>query len=198
MISATRLHALLHVIKAPAIPKLMISTCAVMKEASRRSIEHVDAIENVLATVAVHQIKQDCQSVLVCFVDQGLQLFRRTETAGRCEEACHLISKTSVVRMFHNGHQLNSIVSYDDRSIATRSLDHRQTLLDNARNNVQTKVLVGRDRRFRRTDAHVSFVDLQTVSFLRLRVFKLVLFVVRWVVENGVVDVRLLIALHVT
>lgn len=73
------------------------------------------------------------------------------------KEACDLITKTSIIGMFHDGHQLDGIVA----------------LLFDPWQNFCSEVIIGGDLFFWRADANVALVDLQVVWSLWTFAFKL-------------------------
>lgn len=48
---------LLHVVEASTVPEIVIATGAIVKEATVRAVEHVDAVHGVFAAVAVNEIE---------------------------------------------------------------------------------------------------------------------------------------------
>jgi hypothetical protein len=56
----------------------MEASGVVMEEARIGAIELIDAVEDVLRSVTVHQVQVDSYAQAVSFVDQCLQLFWRT------------------------------------------------------------------------------------------------------------------------
>lgn len=75
------------------------------------AVKHVQAIKYVLGCVAVHHIEQHCDAHAVRRVNELLEVIWKTISAACSEEAVDLVSKTGIVGMLHDRHQLYSVVS---------------------------------------------------------------------------------------
>ena len=82
-----------------------------MEELVLSTIKHIDALGGVLHCMGVNHIQQYPDTHFMSLVHQVFQILRLTKPGGSCEEAGHLITKGTVIRMLHNGHQLHGIVA---------------------------------------------------------------------------------------
>lgn len=106
-----RKRHLLRVIEETAVPQVMEPTRIVMEVATVGSVPLVQAVRNVLASVAVDDVQKNIDARFVRHVDQVLQIVWRTEATGSCEEAGDLVTEACIVCVFHNGHQLDRVVA---------------------------------------------------------------------------------------
>ena len=100
----------LAVVEASRIPHPVVTLRTAVEVLAIGAIEHVDTIRNVRRRVRVNQIHQNGNAHGVRFVNQILQLVRRTASRGNAEEVRHVVAKRSIIRVFLNRHQLNRVV----------------------------------------------------------------------------------------
>ena len=101
----------LAIVKALGAPRRMIALFTCMEELPLSAVEHVDALGCVLHRMGMHDVQQHADAQPVRLVDQILEVLRAAKPAGGSKETGHLITKASVIRMFHDGHQLHGVVS---------------------------------------------------------------------------------------
>ncbi len=75
------------------------------------SVPHVDTLIDVLGRMGMYNVNDDFDSVLVRLVDQLLEFVRLSESGGDTEEVRDMVAKRAVVRMLHNSHDLNHVVT---------------------------------------------------------------------------------------
>ncbi|KAG5296014.1 hypothetical protein I7I50_08969 [Histoplasma capsulatum G186AR] len=163
-------HFMIPVIKQPAIPQLMLPLGTRVEIQIIRPVKHIQPVQHILGCMAMHHIQQHHQPQAMCGVDELLQLLWRAVAAAGCKEIVDLISKTGVVCMFHDSHELDGIVS--------QAVD--------AREHVLCKLLIGSHAGLGGGDADVGLVDAQAGRFRRVRVFEGVAVLRGWVPEYGV------------
>lgn len=134
-----------------------------MEEAGVGAVELVQPVLNVLAGMRVDNVEHHVDSVLVRDVDHVLEVVGRSEAGRRGEEARDLIAEAGVVRVLHDGHHLNGVV----------------TLPGDPRDDGVGEVPVGADLVVLRGDAHVALVDPQRARHLRALVAEVILLVPR-------------------
>lgn len=61
--------------------------------------------------MAVNNIQEDDNSHLMSGINKLLQPLGSSISATGCEKAVDLVSKASIIGMFHDGHQLNGVVT---------------------------------------------------------------------------------------
>ena len=137
----------LAVIKALGVPGRVIAFRAVVEELPSGAVEHIDALGGVLYGVGVHNVQQDSQAHLMGLIHQVFQIIRLSEPAGGSVEIGHLVAKTTIIGMLHNGHELDGVV--------TRSLDPGQHQV--------RKLPIGANLSFLLSHAHVSLVNKQGI-----------------------------------
>ena len=160
------------VVEDPTVPELVATARAAVEVQRVAVVEHVEAVEHVLAGVRVHDVQQDGDAHAVRGVDQRFEVVGEAVARGGGEEGVDLVAEGGVVGVLHHGHELDGVVT---------------ELLD-ARERVVREFLVGRYFGVRAGDADVRFVDAGGGWFGRAGVAEVVF--VRWVPEAGVVDGR--------
>ena len=80
-----RSRNLLHVIETSTIPQTMMATCIIMEKTTRCTIKHVQSVFDVFAAMAVHQIQENCQTMLMSLINQSFQFFWSTIAAKKFE-----------------------------------------------------------------------------------------------------------------
>ena len=149
---------ILCVVEAAALPQVVVAARAVEEEAAVGAVEAVDAVEHVLGRVRVHEVEVDGDALPVRLVDERLELLGRAVAARRREERRHLVAEAGVVRVLHDGHELDGVVA----------------LLLDVRQHVLAEVVVRGDLALGRADAHVAFVDARSTRALRSLILELV------------------------
>lgn len=99
------------VVEESAVPKVVVTFSATVKVLVVRSIKLIEAIKYVLRRVAVNHIQEDDNSHLMSGVNKLLQSLGGSISAAGCEKAVDLVSKASIIGMFHDSHQLNGVVA---------------------------------------------------------------------------------------
>lgn len=105
-------------------------------------------------------------------VDQFFQIIGVSVAATSSIEAVDLVSEAGVVRMLHDSHELDDIVS--------QMLDSRQ--------DVGRELLVGRNLGLGRRDANVCLVDACACGLRWFRMLEDILLVLGRVPKSGIVD----------
>ena len=59
----------------------------------------------------MNEINHNLNSHSVCFIDKELEVIWSSRSRGDTKKACHMVTKTSVVSMLLNGHQLYDIIT---------------------------------------------------------------------------------------
>jgi hypothetical protein len=139
------------VVEQPAVPQLVSTLGTLVEVQVVAVIEHVEAIQYVLRRMTVHHIQQNCNAHTVGSIYQLLQIVWEAVPTACREEAIDLVSETGIVRMLHDCHQLDSVVS--------------QML--NSRKDVLCELLVGGYSWFWRRDSDVSFIDSRALGLGR-------------------------------
>lgn len=104
-------HLVLHIVEQATVPKGVLATGSVMKEAAVGAIELVQTVLDVLGGVRVDHIEQHIQAVRVGYVDHPFQLLWISVATGGSIEAGHLVAEASVVGVLHYGHDLDAVVA---------------------------------------------------------------------------------------
>ena len=102
---------ILSIIKQLGVPCLMVTSCTAVEELIIRSIKLIDTLARILRCVGMYHVKQHTDAHIMCLIYQIFQILWHTTSGCRCEEATDLITKGTVVRMLHNGHNLDGVVS---------------------------------------------------------------------------------------
>ena len=127
-------HFMAAIVEQPTVPQLMATLDTLMEIEVVGPIEHVNSIQHVLRSMAVHDVQQNHQAQAVGSVDELLEVLGGSVATAGGEEVVHLVAETGIVSMLHDGHELDSIVA--------QVLDARQHVL--------CELLVGRDSRLGR------------------------------------------------
>lgn len=143
-------HFMVSIVEQTTIPLVVTALTTLMEVQVISAIELIDTIRNILRSMAVHHIKQNNQAHAMRSINELLQILRGPIATASSKEVVHLVTETGVVRMLHNGHQLDSIVA--------------QTL--NARQHVLRELFVSGHPCIRGRDTNVSLVDTQALGLL--------------------------------
>ena len=121
------------IVKKSTIPQKMFPSCTIMEEAWIGTIKLIKTIQYILWSVGMHNIKKNDETIGVGDINQLFQFLRITKSAKKmsvevikfffykgsttalpwnCVETGDLISKASVIGMFHNCHKLDCIVTW--------------------------------------------------------------------------------------
>ena len=87
-------------------PVLVLALSRIVVLVERRPVELRQPV-SVFWKVSRHPIEDDADLVTMAFVNEGFEVFRRTETRGRRKKPDHLIAPGSGKRMFHHRQQLD-------------------------------------------------------------------------------------------
>eukprot|EP00166_Cyanidium_caldarium_P005973 ctg_766.g154 len=136
------------VIEAARIPQAMMSALARVKVLVVAAVEMVDAVHNIRRGVRVHHIHQHVDAQSVRRVDERLEVLRCATARAAGEKVGHVVPERGVVRVLHNGHDL-------DGSVA-EAFDTRQHLV--------AKLGIRADARLIRGHTHVALVDAQRLG----------------------------------
>lgn len=120
----------------------------------------------------MHNVKQDSDAHTVRCVNELLEILGRTITTTGREKVVDLVSKAGIVSMFHDGHELDDVV--------TETLDSGQ--------HVSSELFVSGNPLLRRRDSNMGFVDADALGLLRAWVLELVPFRCRWIPKASVID----------
>ena len=104
-------HLVLSVVEAEAVPSRMLVSVARIEILVRVAGKIAQTFQLVLHGVRVHDVHDDCDSVLMGRIDEVLQFLRRSESAACCEEAAHVVAEGAVVRMLLDSHDLDAVVT---------------------------------------------------------------------------------------
>ena len=99
------------VVEDTAVPQLVSASRTFVKVEMVAVVKHLEPVEYVLAGVAVYHIQFHNETHAVRSINQLFQVVWMPVSRACGEEAVDLISEAGVVRMFHDGHQLNGVVS---------------------------------------------------------------------------------------
>jgi hypothetical protein len=135
------------------------------------AIKIIKSVENVLRSVAMHDIEKNYNTHAMSSVNQLLEVLRRSVSTACSKEAVDLIAKASIVSMLHDSHELDHVV--------VKGLDSRKHILG--------ELLVGSDTLFRCGDSNVGFINAGTGGLLRSRVLELISFGCRGAPEASIV-----------
>lgn len=99
------------VVEQSAVPLVMATFASTMEVLVIGSVKLVQAVQNILGGVAMNDIEQYSNSQAVSGVNQLLEVLGGSISTAGSEEVVNLITKTGVVGMLHNRHQLDNIVA---------------------------------------------------------------------------------------
>ena len=137
--------SVLAVIKAFCAPGRMVALNAIVEELPYSAVKHIDALGSILDSVGMNNVQKHPDTHFMGLVDQILQVLRLAEPAGGGKEIGNLVSEASVIRMLHNGHQLNGVVA---------------GFFDMGKDNI-SKLAVRTDLAFLLGHAHMSFINIE-------------------------------------
>ena len=89
----------------------MIALGAGMEILIVRAVKLIDTLPGVGSSMRMNNIQQHGNSHLMGGIDQRPQLIRCAVLGGSGKEIRHLVAKGSIVRMLHDGHDLNGVVA---------------------------------------------------------------------------------------
>lgn len=104
-------HLVVTIIKESAVPQIVATSAAFVEILVIRSIEVIQAIEDVLGSMAMHDVEQHSEAHSVGRVDKFLEVLWRPVPAAGGEEVVDLVAKACVVCMLHDGHELDDVVT---------------------------------------------------------------------------------------
>jgi phosphoenolpyruvate carboxylase len=139
------------IVEQSAVPLVMISLPTSMEVLVICAIELVETIENILRGMAMDHVKEDDQTHTMSSVNELLQILWRPVSAAGREEVVDLIAEAGIVRMLHDCHKLNHIV--------TQVLDPWK--------HVFREFLVRCHALLRSGDSDVRFIDTCTLGLCR-------------------------------
>lgn len=99
------------VVEQPAVPQLVSSLGTLVEVEMVAAVKHVETVKHVLRCVTVYHVQQDCDAHSMRSINELLQIVWEAITAACSKEAVDLVTKTRVVCMLHDGHELYSVVS---------------------------------------------------------------------------------------
>jgi hypothetical protein len=146
------------VVEQTAVPLVMSTLATTVKVLVVSTVELVDTIKHVLGGVTVDYVEQHGNTEAVSGINELLEVFGSSISTASCEEVVDLVSKTGIVGMLHDSHQLNHIVS--------------QVL--NSGEHVLGELLVTRNSLVWAGDTDVRLVYTSTCGLLRPSVLELV------------------------
>jgi len=89
----------------------MVTSGASVGERVIGTIELVDTVDDVVGSVRVHQIDNNLNTHRMSLVDEELEIIWCSLSRGDTEKSCYVISKTTIVGMFLDSHELNVSIS---------------------------------------------------------------------------------------
>ena len=104
-------HFVLAVVEAETVPCRVLTPRTIVEILIPRAVEVTQTFQLVLHCVRVYEVHDYLHPATVYIVDQRLQLIRRTETAGGCEEIRYVVTKTPVVRVLLHRHNLYAVIA---------------------------------------------------------------------------------------
>ena len=104
-------HFVLAVVEAKRVPCGMLAAVAGVEVLRAGAVEASEALGLVLDGVAVHYVHNHGNALRVGLVDEGLELFGRTEAAAGGEEVADVVAEGAVVGMLLYGHYLYGVVA---------------------------------------------------------------------------------------
>ena len=160
------------VIEKSAVPKLVPASDTLVEVLVVASVKLIQSVEDVLGSVAVYYVQQHRNAHAMGRVNQLFQIIWKSISAACRKEAVDLISKTRIVCMLHDRHELDDIVA---------------VLLD-SRQDIGCEFLVGGDFWIWRGDSNMGFVDASTQRLGRRFILEDVLR--GWIPEPRIVNGR--------
>ena len=128
----------------------MVAFGACMRIAMVRPIEPIDSVKNVIWSVGVNYIDNYAKAKTMRLVYEVLEIIGRALAWRGCEKTSYVVSKATVVCVFLDCHQLNTVVAQ----------------IDNPRQNLVSKFSVLCDTTMHWAHANMSFVNFERPWFL--------------------------------
>lgn len=104
-------HLMVAIVEESAVPLIMATLTTAVEVLVIGAIKLVETIEHVLGCMAVDDIKEYNNAHAVRSVNELLEILGRAISAARREEVVDLVSKTGVVGVLHDSHQLDHVVA---------------------------------------------------------------------------------------
>ena len=104
-------HFIFAIIKTERIPCRMFTTCSRIEILIRITGKIAQTFYLVLHSMRVNNIHYYSNPQSVSSINQFFELFRSTETRRSRKETRYMVAKATVIRMFLNGHNLNTVVT---------------------------------------------------------------------------------------
>ena len=148
------------VIEQSAIPLVVASLASRVEVLMVCAVELIDTIQHVLGGVAVDDIEEHNNTQAVSSVDELLEILWGTISTACSVKVVDLVTKTSVVGVLHDGHELNHVVA--------EMLDTRQHVLG--------ELFVSRHAFLGCGDANMGLIHTSTCRLLGSGMLELILF----------------------
>ena len=104
-------YFVLAVVKTQTVPCRVFAAPAVMEILVTCSVEVAQSFQLILDGMAVYQVHDHMHSATMHIVNQRLQFVRRAETTAGSKEIRYMVSETSVVGVFLDGHNLDAVIT---------------------------------------------------------------------------------------
>ena len=75
------------------------------------AIPHVYPFQNIFCRMWMHNVDNDFNLMFMCCINQLFELFRGAKATWYTEKVRNMITEWAVIRMLHNSHKLNYIVT---------------------------------------------------------------------------------------
>ena len=102
---------ILAIIETKGIPCWMFTTTSLHEVLATITGKVSQAFNLVLHGMRMHNVHDDSNAHLMRLVNEFLQFFWCTETAGRGKEVADMIAKRAIIGMFCHSHHLNGIIA---------------------------------------------------------------------------------------
>ena len=104
----------LTIVEAEAVPSGMFATVAGIEELVGVARKVAKTFYFILHSMTLHEVHDDCNTILVGFVNELLEFFRCTKTATCSKEGAYVVTETTVIGVFLNRHNLEAVVTFLD------------------------------------------------------------------------------------
>ena len=78
------------------------------------SIPHVNAFVNIFSCMRMNNIDDHLDSIFMGLIDKLLEFVRLSEAGRDTEEIRDVITERTIIRMFHDSHDLDNVVTEFD------------------------------------------------------------------------------------
>src|SRR5574344_1011146 len=120
-------YSIFPIIEAQTIPSRMLPTLTGIEILIRITCNITKTFHFIFYSMTMDNVHDHGYTMLMGRINKFFEFFGSSETTGCCEKTTHMVTKTSIIRMFLNRHYLNAIVS----------------VLDDSRKNILLKLPIG-------------------------------------------------------